>query len=137
MTKQDTYFSKDNNDDTYTISEGSNRKKFEYYPTLMFTWLPNKYFKKNKNFHLGLSGGIGYDFDTSLSVFIGPSIVYNENITISIGGAFHNQDRLLSQYSDGQIIAENLTFDQLHEAYIRFNPYVSISFRLDNNPFKK
>nr|WP_321227628.1 hypothetical protein [uncultured Psychroserpens sp.] len=135
-TNQDTYFSKENEDNTYNITEGTNRKKFDYHPTLMFTWLPNNYIRGNRNWQYGLSGGIGYDFDSSLSVFVGPSIIYNENITISIGGAFHNQKRLLSQYTNNQVINENLTFDQLHEAYIRFNPFVSISFRLDKNPFK-
>lgn len=135
-TNQDTYYSKDNGNDTYAITEGTNRKKFDYHPTLMFTWLPNSYIRGNRNWQFGLSGGIGYDFDKSLSVFVGPSIIYNENITISFGGAFHNQQRLLSQYTNNQEISENLTFDQLHEAYIRFNPFVSISFRLDKNPFK-
>ncbi|MCD2260429.1 porin family protein [Psychroserpens luteolus] len=136
ITKQDTYFSKDIGDDSYMITEGTNRKKFDYHPTLMFTWLPNSYIKGNKNWQFGLSGGIGYDFDSSLSVFLGPSIIYNENITVSIGGAFHNQKRLLSQYTKNQVLNENLTFDQLHDDYIRFNPFVSISFRLDKNPFK-
>lgn len=137
LTNQDNYFSKSNTDGTFTITEGSNRKKFEYYPTLMFTWLPNNFMDDNKNWQIGFSGGIGYDFNTSLSVFLAPSIIYNENITISIGGAFHNQERLLSKYNKDQIVNEELDFGQLHDDYIRFNPFVSISFRLDRNPFTK
>lgn len=136
-TKQDTYYSK-SDDPTYAITKANNRDKFDFHPTVMFTWHSNKYLdKKNENWKFGVSGGIGYDFDESLSVFLGPSFIYNQNITLTFGGAFHKQKRLTSNYSEGDIINENLTFDQLHTDYIRINPFVSISFRLDKYPFKK
>jgi len=133
--KQNTYFSNANDDGSYTITEGSNKDKLDFHPTLMFTWLSNKHLDKKDNWHFGLSGGLGYDFDESLSVFAGPSFIYNENITLTFGIAFHNQKRLSSNYSKGDIINENLTFDQLHTDYIRVNPFISLSFRLDRNPF--
>ena len=133
---QDTYFSKSNDDGTYSITEGRNRDKFDFHPTLMFTWLSNKHLDKKMNWNFGLSGGLGYDFDESLAVFVGPSFIYNENITFTCGVAFHNQNRLTSNYNEGDVISENLTFDQLHTEYIRVNPFVSISLRLDRNPFQ-
>jgi hypothetical protein len=133
--KQDTYYSDMNEGGTYTIAEGSNRDKLDFHPTLMFTWLSNKHLDKNDDWHVGLSGGLGYNFNESLSVFAGPSFIYNENITLTLGIAFHNQKRLSSNYSSGDIINENLNFDQLHTDYIRVNPFISLSFRLDKNPF--
>lgn len=132
---QDTYFSSDNGNSTYTITEARNRDKFDYHPTLMFTWLGNKTYGKNDNWQFGWSGGIGYDLEESLSIFLGKSVIYNENITLTFGLAFHNQQRLSSQYSEGNIINEDLNFDQLHTEYIRLNPFISLSFRLDRNPF--
>jgi len=135
LTNQDTYFSKQNENATYTITEGANRKKFDYHPTLMFTWLPSKFSAKETDVKFALSGGLGYDLESSLSIFFGPSIIYNENITLTFGAAFHNQKRLMSKYSNEQMITDELDFEQLHDDYIRFNPFVSISFRLDRNPF--
>ncbi|AUC82197.1 hypothetical protein [Lacinutrix sp. Bg11-31] len=140
LTNQETYYSKTNTDEdiagSYIITEGNNKEKFQYHPTLMFTWLSKNHLFGNANWKHGFSGGIGYDFKTSLSIFSGYSIIYNENITITTGVAFHNHKRLSSNYSNGDSINENLTFDQLHTDYIRANPFVSFSFRLDKNPFK-
>ncbi len=136
LTNNNTYFSDPNGDNTFTINESNNKENFVYYPTLMFSWVSNNHIDKWKNWKAGFSGGIGYDFKTSLSVFAGGSLIYNENITITAGLTFHNQKRLSSNYSENDIINENLTFDQLHTDYIRVNPFVSISFRLDRNPFE-
>lgn len=133
--KQETYFSDNNDDNTFTIREARNRDKMDYHPTLMFTWLSSNYLDKKMNWQFGLSGGLGYDLDQSLSVFTGPSFIYNENITLTVGIAFHNQKRLLSQYNPGDEINDNLTFAQLHKDYLRVNPFISLSFRLDKNPF--
>lgn len=135
LTNNNTYFSDANDDNTFTITESNNKENFIYYPTLMFSWVSNNHIDKWKNWKAGFSGGIGYDFKTSLSVFAGGSLIYNENITITAGLAFHNQQRLSSNYSENDIINENLTFEQLHTDYIRVNPFISIAFRLDRNPF--
>lgn len=129
--KNDTYFSK-TADSIFVITEGTNQKKYDFHPTVMFTWYPNS----PKDFNFGLSGGVGYDLEKSLSVFAGGSIIYNQNITITAGLAFHNQQRLNSNYRKGDKIKDNLTFEQLHDEYIRLNPFISISFRLDKSPFK-
>lgn len=127
---KDSYFSKQV-DSTYSITKGTNQNKIDFHPSIMFTWLPNN----SETFNLGITGGLGYDLEKSLSVFFGGSLVYNQNITLSAGFAFHNQKLLNSQYKEGDVLKENLTFDQLHKDYIRFNPFISIAFRLDKSPF--
>ncbi|GAA4896845.1 hypothetical protein GCM10023311_21990 [Flaviramulus aquimarinus] len=126
-----TFFSK-SVDSIYVITEGTNQNKYDFHPTLMFTWLKNN----NDEFNVGFSGGLGYDLEKSLSVFLGGSLIYNQNITLTLGIAFHNQKKLNSNYEEGDIIKENLTFEQLHGDFIRINPFISLSFRLDKNPFK-
>ncbi|WP_299556043.1 hypothetical protein [Seonamhaeicola sp.] len=127
---RDTYFSKAL-DSTYIITRGTNQNKIDFHPSVMFTWFPNN----SETFNVGLSGGLGYDLEKSLSVFTGISLIYNQNITITTGCAFHNQKLLNSKYKKGDVINESLSFEQLHKDYIRFNPFVSISFRLDKSPF--
>lgn len=136
LTNNNTYFSEANSDGTFSIKEGQNKEKFVYQPSLMFTWVNKNNWGKSGNWKNGLSGGIGYNFKSSLSVFVGGSVLYNENITLTLGLAIHNQKRLSSKYMEGDIINENLDFDQLHSDYIRVNPFISLSFRLDKNPFK-
>ncbi|GAB1857299.1 hypothetical protein MHTCC0001_21350 [Flavobacteriaceae bacterium MHTCC 0001] len=118
-------------DSVYTVTKGASQNKFDFHPTVMFAWLPNN----SNDFNFGITGGLGYDLEKSLSVFLGGSVVYNQNITLSAGFAFHNQKLLNSKYKDGDVIKENLSFDQLHSDYIRFNPFISIAFRLDKSPF--
>ena len=127
----DAFFSKQIDSVSYAITKGTNQNKLDFHPTLMFTWVPNN----TNNIKLGYSGGLGYDLDNSLSVFGGLSLIFNQNITLSAGFAFHNQKLLNSQYREGDIIKENLDFDQLHKDYIRFNPFISLAFRLDKSPF--
>lgn len=130
LRNNDTYFSK-TVDSTFVIAEGTNQNKYDFYPTIMFTWYAND----SDTINFGLSGGLGYDLKKSVSVFVGGSIIYNQNITITAGLAFHNQQRLNSAYQEGDLIKENLSFEQLHEDYIRLNPFLSIAFRLDKSPF--
>jgi len=130
LRNNDTYFSK-TVDSTFVIAEGTNQNKYDFYPTIMFTWYANN----SDTINFGLSGGLGYDLEKSVSVFVGGSIIYNQNITITAGLAFHNQQRLNSAYQEGDLIKENLSFEQLHEDYIRLNPFLSIAFRLDKSPF--
>ncbi len=115
------------------VTKSNNEKEWEYYPSIMFTWLNNG----STNFKFGFSGGFGYNLDNSISVFTGGSIIYNHNITITAGLAFHNQKELSSKYKEEDVITENLDFDQLHTDFIAINPFISISLRLDRNPFKR
>lgn len=130
LSNTDTYFSK-TEDDNYVVTKGTNQNQYDFHPSIMFTWLQNN----GKEFRIGGSGGLGFDLEKSISVFLGMSLCYNQNITLTIGMAFHNQKRLNSQYREGDTLTESLDFDQLHKDYMRLNPFISISFRLDKSPF--
>lgn len=130
LSNTDTYFSK-TQDDNYVVTKGTNQNQYDFHPSIMFTWLQNN----GKEVSFGVSGGLGFDLEKSVSVFLGGAVSYNQNITLTIGMAFHNQKRLNSQYKEGDTLAESLDFDQLHKDYMRLNPFISISFRLDKSPF--
>lgn len=98
---------------------------------LQFTFIDLK-----KTHSLGPSGGIGYD-TKNLSVFGGLSYYIGQNFVITGGLAFHEQLRLDNKYDKNQSISEALSFDDLNTSYYRINPFISLTFALDNNFFKK
>ncbi len=127
------------NSDTYkTVEDGnefkvmgdSGQKIIEYVPSVMFSFLD-----RSKNISWGGSAGLGFDLE-QISVFAGFSMAVGQNFIVTTGVAFHNQERLHSKYAANGTVISALSFDDLHEKYYRFNPFVSFSFRLNKSPFK-
>ncbi|WP_047547420.1 hypothetical protein [Psychroserpens sp. Hel_I_66] len=131
--KENIFYAKEM-DSVYSITKTNNRKSMNFAPSIFFTWMPTK--SINKPWNIGLSGGLGFDFE-SPTVFLSPTISYNQNLRIHIGLVAHKQNVLLGQYEEGQIITENLNKDQLHEELYKLNPFISISFRFNQNPFNQ
>jgi hypothetical protein len=134
LVNRDTYKSLLNSDGaspaTYTIVQDGSNSHYDAIPVLMFT-----YSKLENDFSYGVTGGLGTDFET-ISAFAGLSLVIGQNFIVTSGLAFHKQLRLDSQYSEGQIVDSNLTFNDLNIEYYRFNPFISLTYRLNNNPYK-
>ncbi|MEM7086341.1 MAG: hypothetical protein AAF489_09175 [Bacteroidota bacterium] len=85
--------------------------------------------------NLGVSGGIGFDFE-NISVFGGPSIYFGHNLILTAGLALNQQLRLDSKYEKNQIVSEAIDPSDLNTHYYRVNPFVSLTFALDNNLFR-
>lgn len=120
-------------DSGYIITKEHNRKKLIFAPSIFFTWMPTN--KLNRNFVCGFSGGLGFDIKNP-TVFLGGTVSYNQNIKLHIGLAAHRQLALKGNYSAGQFISLTLDKDQLHDYTDTVNPFFSVSFRLDRNPFE-
>lgn len=118
-------------DDSYRIVKNGSQKIFDNIPIMQFTYL-----NQEKDWGFAPSGGIGFDFD-KLSVFGGGSLYIGQNFMFSAGIAFHQQMRLDNAYENKQLVDNPISEDDLHNNYYRLNPYFSLTFRLDNNPFKK
>lgn len=140
---------------TFTIVRMHNERK-DYFsnisPTILFQWKPlNKYsFQKGKevwralfsnNFYqFGFSGGLSLNFakETSgVSVMLGPSIVFADNLSLSIGPCLTPKSVLRGKYKAGDVVASNLDFDQLHEKRYLAEWFVTFAVRFDQNPFKQ
>lgn len=121
-------------DTCFQIRGGKSNDWFEINPTVLFTWYPSQ--NELRNWSVGFSGGLGLDFEKP-SVLLGTSFTYNQNITIALGLASHQQQQLRTRYEEGQLLKENLATEQLHEDVYRLNPFINVSFRFDGNPFKK
>jgi ribosomal protein S20 len=145
------YYSKaDTSGKQFEITHLNNNKK-EYLknisPTLMFTWKPmTKYshsaksFLSNNFYQVGFVAGISLNFASEtgiVNVMAGPSIIIADNVSLSAGVALTQKSVLKGQYKEGDIVKENLDFDQLHEKKYMTEWFVSIAFRFEQNPFKK
>lgn len=133
ITKEENYFTKEK-DSKYIIEEKENRNTFSFSPSIFFTWMPTK--RLNENWAVGLSGGLGFDFE-SPTVYFSPTISFNQNLKIHLGLVAHQQEVLLGQYKVGQEVDEVLDASQLHEKLYKVNPFISLSFRFSENPFSR
>jgi len=120
-------------DSTFIIKESNSKKILEFVPTIIFSYTPTKW--ANNTWSTSLIGGIGFDFEKPVVLF-GGSLSYNQNLSLSIGVAAHEQNQLNGRYENEQVLKELISDDQLYESLYRINPFISVTFRFDRNPFK-
>lgn len=158
MNPVNTYFSQaDTSGKLFTITKQNNQKNYflkNASPTIMITWKPLtkytwtkgdpannfKFFLSNNLYQFGLVGGLSLNFGsdvTNANVLIAPSIVFCDNLSISLGVAATQKNVLKGQYREGDLIKDNLDFSQLHDKTYMAEWFVSVAFRFSSNPFKK
>lgn len=101
-------------------------------PSIFFTWQSRK--NELRNWSIGPTVGLGVA-DSAPAVFAGLGITFNRNIGLVIGGSMLKEMRLAGQYTKDQILQEALTSEQLHTKVWRPVLAVSVTLRLDGNPF--
>ncbi|MEI9918404.1 MAG: hypothetical protein WDO14_06325 [Bacteroidota bacterium] len=121
-------------DTTYAITKKKAAKNLDFTPAVFVTFLPTK--RTNKPVSLTLSGGLGFDLQKPV-VFAGAGLLIYQNFLVSGGVGLKSMPQLKGNYSEGQIVNENLDSDALHENKININYFFSVSFRFKENPFKK
>jgi hypothetical protein len=121
-------------DSTYVITEGANRHWLDFAPTIFFQWLPSSALRSDVV--RGPTVGLGFDLQAP-ALFGGYGWTYNQNISLNVGVALHQQRVLLGRYEAGDTIRENLTPDQLHESLYRIAPFLAVSIRALSNPFAR
>lgn len=121
-------------DSSYIITKKKNRSLFSYKPSIFFSWMPTQKFAKS-NLAFGGTAGLGADTE-SVSIFGGASLFYNENVIITSGLVFHQQQFLRGEYKKDEIIETLLLEEQLHENRFTCDVFVAFSFRFNSNPFK-
>lgn len=119
-------------------------------PTLMIGWTPmNKYsfhdhwgraFWSNNFYQVGFTAGLSMNFASesgSISALVAPSLVFSDNVSLSFGACFTQKQVLKGQYQEGDVVKENLDFDQLHEKQYMGEWFISLAIRFEKNPFEK
>lgn len=117
--------------DKFIISKGGSQEQYKAIPVMMFSVLN----LKNEKAWIP-SGGFGIDLE-NVTAFAGISKAFAQNFIITGGIAMHKQLRLNSQYLKNQIVDQEIPFNELNTDYYRVNPFISITFHLNNNIFKK
>jgi hypothetical protein len=130
---------------TYTVTSFADRQENDFAPSLYFMWIkPRNYDSRlvralswnSRDVFGGLTAGIGFDFDNP-TAFLGYGIGWGYNVMLTFGVAMHKEKRLNGRYSPGDVIADNLTEDQLSEETYKPRAYVGLAFRFGSNPFGK
>ncbi len=132
--ERESYFSQQT-DTVFTVTKADNNEILSYLPTVFFVWQPYKGNTKIPGLVPGFMAGIGIE-DNNPAITTGLILTIRDNVGITIGATIHQQQFLRGQYSEGQIIKESLTEDQLHEKTYRINPSFSVAFRFNTSPFK-
>lgn len=132
FSKNETYFL-DQENSVFTVTKNHREKKLLYVPTVFFSWIPTK--KLNQDIAPSFTGGLGFDLESPV-VFLGYSLTYNQNLSLTIGLSAHNQDFLRGEYNVGDELSSALTTDQLHDKRYVVNPFVSLAFRFGSPIFK-
>jgi len=134
------FYCKADTGSTYLIKKmNKNGKDFwkDLSLTANFIVYPFKVKNDNANIKIGWVAGFGISGDAKFTVFTGPSVVFSDFISLSVGPGLYNCTRLKGEYSPDQRINENLNFDQLHEKGLRPNVIISLGFRLSKEQLQE
>ena len=139
------YFTQTNagtNPPTYTITKSTDRGDNNFSPSIYFFRLPAQQtrFKdrwwgwRGEDTFGGVTAGLGFDFDNP-TVFLGYGVGWGYNVMLTAGVVMHKEQRLKGQYDPNDVVAENLTEDQLLDSTYKPRAYVGLAFRFGSNPF--
>jgi hypothetical protein len=116
---------------TYKLTEKNQTKSLDFAPSIFFSYPMGE-----PPWEFAIAAGLGFDFSAPV-VFLGPSLIMNQNIQLVAGAVMQQQTRLRGEYTVDQQLNENLTNDQLTQKTYRLNAFVGLAFRFDSNPFAK
>jgi len=119
---------------TYTITEKEDRRDLEFVPSVFYSWMPWKW--RNRNFSGSVTGGLGFDSSNPV-VFLGVSGTFNRNVSLLGGVAVRQQTELLGEYSENQVLMQDLSDDSLTEETYKPSWFLGVSFRFGKSPFAK
>jgi len=129
---------------SFTITKLQDRADYAFAPSVYFMWMreenlggfQNAFAWRKSDLFGGIAAGLGFDFDNP-TVFLGYGIGWGHNVMINAGVDHYKEKRLHGKYSQGQVIAEELTDAQLTEETYKPRAYVGLAFRFGSNPFEK
>ncbi len=127
-----TYRTVKTSDSTYVLEADGRRNHLSYYPTVQFTYIN----ELGNDWEIAPSGGISINSE-QISAYGGISVVWAENMVLTMGAIFHKVHKLDNRFKEMDVFVEQKTFDDLHDEMFNISPFLSLSFRFNNNPFSK
>jgi hypothetical protein len=117
---------------TYSITEERGDNDFSFVPTIFASWQANR----PGPLSWGLSGGMGFESAKPI-IFVGPSVIFRQNISLNLGLVMKERRRLDPQLDRTKPLTDLIANDKLYrtDGY-RPSWFIGIGFRFDTNPFK-
>jgi hypothetical protein len=126
----DKYFSKQTGTNLYTITQMNNNGSAFWKDLSLTANYIIPLVNLNHRVKFGWSGGFGINGEAKFTVFTGPSVLFDDFLSLSFNGGLHNRYKLKGEYTPGQELSENLSIDQLNERGLRPAFIISLGFRL-------
>ncbi|HEY8931014.1 MAG TPA: hypothetical protein VIM55_17555 [Mucilaginibacter sp.] len=123
---------------SYKLLQGSSETVFDFAPSVLFHYLAYN----TDEWSFSYTGGVGININSTDNNGISPvamaggSLLFHQNIGLSFGFAFHMMNQLKGKYSPGQIVDTNLESSDINDKVVRFDPFISLTFRFSSSPFK-
>jgi len=131
------YFSEAGADAEFTIrKKARDSGSLTFLPAVFFTWLPSS--QALRNIQHGPTLGLGVtagDAGGRFGALAGYTVRFNQNIGLLGGLSVYKHRRLDAQYTENQIIKENLAPDKLNKDSLRPNAFLALILRLGSSPF--
>jgi hypothetical protein len=109
----------------YEVSQQERRSNLDYGATVLFTYPMKTY----KTIQFGPTAGLASDANT-IAVVIGGSIIFNQNIVITLGLESKQFDDLNGMYKEGQNIGDKaIDSSSLNEKQFKVAPMISIGYK--------
>lgn len=122
----------------FKITKATRRERFDFAPSMFFTFQTEA--GKRRPVDFAPVAGLGFDMSNPV-VFGGVTAIFRQNISLNVGIVVHQEKRLNGKYdakdASRNIVAENLTDDQLYQKTYAPQFFVGVGFHFENNPFAK
>jgi hypothetical protein len=126
------FFTKAADNNKFVVTRERDETGASVVPSIYFSWLPT-----DADWHGWTASptiGFGAKNDAP-AVLIGGNFNYHWNLGFVAGVGMLQEKRLLGQYTENQVVTENLTEDQLHQKVWRPSLFVAATVRFGSNPF--
>jgi len=118
---------------SFVITQDSRSHYVEPVPAVFFSWMtPSGSIAPAGR--LSWTAGLGADL-TNPTIFLGAAWTWKRNFQVAAGLSLRQEPVLLGNYSAGDVVSTNLTFDQLTEKVYRARPFVALTLRFSKDPF--
>jgi hypothetical protein len=129
------YYTSPTSDGKFAILPETPSDGLKAIPAVFFSWLPRSH--QTRDWSVSPSAGLGVKDDRP-AVFLGASLTYNWNLAVAAGAVLVQETRLNGKYQatdPPQVVAENLSEDQLLSKTYRVRWFAAVTFRFGSNPF--
>jgi len=118
-------------DSMFQVTRKIENQKYDFIPAVFYAFAPTRW--RGNFWSHSVAAGLGFDLSNPV-VFLGYSGSFAQNVSVVTGAVMRKTRVLNGKYHSGDIVAENLTEDQLSEQTYRPAWFIGLSFRFGSAP---